>query len=38
MNGGDNKIPIGIQTFEEIISGGYKYVDCLLYTSDAADD
>ncbi len=27
MNGGDNKIPIGIQTFEEIISGGYKYVD-----------
>ena len=27
MNGGDDKIPIGIQTFEEIISGGYKYVD-----------
>lgn len=27
MNGGNNKLPIGIQTFEEIISGGYKYVD-----------
>ena len=36
MNGGDNKIPIGIQTFDKIIEGGYIYVDKTEYIYDIA--
>lgn len=36
MNGGNNKLPIGIQTFETIIEGGYIYVDKTEYIYDIA--
>ena len=36
MNGGDYKIPIGIQTFDKIIEGGYIYVDKTEYIYDIA--
>ena len=36
MNGGDDKIPIGIQTFDKIIEGGYIYVDKTEYIYDIA--
>ena len=36
MNGGNNKIPIGIQTFDTIIEGGYIYVDKTEYIYDIA--
>ena len=36
MIGGDNKIPIGIQTFDKIIEGGYIYVDKTEYIYDIA--
>lgn len=36
MNGGDNKIPIGIQTFDKIIEGGYIYVDKTEYIYNIA--
>lgn len=36
MNGGNNKLPIGIQTFDMIIEGGYIYVDKTEYIYNIA--
>lgn len=37
MRTGVKRFPIGIQTFEEIVKGGYLYIDKTGYVNDIAD-